>query len=135
MIYRVLADTVLILHALYASVVVFGLIAILIGVWRRWQWVRNFWFRLIHFLMIFVVAVLSLLGWPCPLTDLERSLRDAAGQATYAGAFIEHWVGELLFYDFPTWVFAVTYCLFGLAVLGTLLLAPPRWPWSRSPSR
>ena len=66
--YRFLADAVLVLHFAYVAFVVLGMAAILAGIALGWQWVRNFWFRGVHFLMIAAVAVESLLGILCPLT-------------------------------------------------------------------
>ena len=34
------------LHAVYVAFVVLGMAAILAGIALRWQWVRNFWFRI-----------------------------------------------------------------------------------------
>ena len=65
-----------------------GLVAILLGGWRKWRWVRNFWFRLLHFLMIAVVVVESLVGIVCPLTDWEDALREKAGETVEQGTFI-----------------------------------------------
>jgi hypothetical protein len=127
--YRLLADLVVVLHAAYAATVVLGMAAILVGILFRWRWIRNFWFRVIHFLMILVVAVQAVAGLDCPLTTLEKHLREKAGDAAYPGAFIGTWVNRLLFYEFQPWVFTVAYCLFGALVLATLLLAPPRCPW------
>lgn len=129
------ADLVVVFHAAYAGVVVFGMVAILVGVALGWQWVRNFWFRLAHFLMIAAVVAESLLGVACPLTVLEDQLRARAGEAVYPGSFIGRWVHELLFYDVPPWAFTVAYTLFGSAVLATMILAPPRWPWVEHPTR
>ena len=131
-VYRFLADLVVVLHAAYVAVVVFALVAIVLGTVLRWRWVRNFWFRSIHFLMIAVVVAQSLLGVICPLTTLENRLRRTAGETVYDGSFIGHWAHELLFMDTPDWVFTLCYCLFGAVVLACFWLCPPRWPWSRS---
>jgi hypothetical protein len=44
-IYRLLADAVLLVHTAFIAFVLFGLIAIVAGWWRGWAWVRNGWFR------------------------------------------------------------------------------------------
>jgi hypothetical protein len=129
--YRFLADATLIVHAAFVAVVVVGLLMVLVGILRRWRWIRNFWFRAIHLAMIGVVVIQSLLGIVCPLTTLESYLRMKGGGQPYPDAFITYWVHELLFCVAPTWAFTVTYCLFGAAVLATWLVAPPRWPWRR----
>jgi hypothetical protein len=123
---RLLADLMVIIHASYASFVVLGLVIILAGVVFRWNWVRNMWFRAIHLAAIGIVVGESLTGIPCPLTVWERELRVMGGQAHYAGDFLGYWANRLLFFDAQPWVFTMIYTLFGLAVLATFVLAPPR---------
>jgi hypothetical protein len=53
-------------------------------------------------------------------------LRIQAQATTYESSFIEHWLGRILYYDAPAWVFTVVYSLFGLAVLITWWYFPPR---------
>ena len=125
---KLLADLIVVIHAAYASFVVFGLVAILIGIGFRWKWVRNFWFRSIHLDHDRDRGPRGLVGITCPLTHWENQLRTAAGQASYSGDFIGYWAHQLIFYDAPPWVFTVIYILFGLAVLGAFILAPPRRP-------
>jgi hypothetical protein len=122
----VLADLIVVAHAAYVSFVVLGLLAILVGIAFRWNWVRNPWFRWIHLSMIGIVVAEALAGIPCPLTVWERQLRSGAGQVAYAGDFIGYWTHRFLFYRFEPWVFTVVYAAFGLAVLAVFILAPPQ---------
>lgn len=132
LLYRVAADAIVVIHFGYVLFVIAGLLLILLGMWRRWAWVRNFWFRLVHLLMIGVVVAEAWCGITCPLTTWEQNLRRLAGQTAYRGDFLATWVHDLLFYDAPPWVFTICYTLFGLAVLVTFVFAPPRW---QDPSR
>jgi len=118
------ADAVLLLHALFVAFVVFGLLLICIGWPLRWSWVRNRWFRLAHLAAIAVVALQSWLGLICPLTTLEMHLRRQAGAADYPGSFVAHWLGTLLYYEAPAWVFVAAYTGFGLLVAAS-------WYWLR----
>jgi hypothetical protein len=126
---RILADLVVIVHACFVAFVVFGMVAIVIGLVVGWPWVRNFWFRTLHLAAIGVVTAQTLAGMMCPLTILENQLRRQAGQQTYQGAFIGYWAHHLIFFEAEPWVFNTAYTLFGLAVAGAFLLGPPRWPW------
>src|ERR1700744_5066735 len=130
--YRLTADVVVIVHMLYVLVVVLGLPAIWLGILLRHQWVRNFWLRVGHLTMILIVVGEAWAGVTCPLTIWERQLRSAAGQAAYRGAFLANLVHDLLFYDAEPWVFTVIYTVFGALVVGSFLLAPPRWPWQKA---
>jgi hypothetical protein len=127
-IYRILADLVVAAHFAYVSFVVVGLAAILLGGWRKWRWVRNFWFRLIHFLMIAIVVLESLAGIVCPLTDWEDALREKAGETVKQGSFIGRMLHQLMFVHFPPGVLTTCYCVFGFLVLASLFLVRPSWP-------
>lgn len=127
-----LADLILATHALFVAFVVLGLVAVLLGKYRRWGWVRNLWFRLTHLLAIGIVMAESWLSLVCPLTEWENRAREAAGGEAYSSSFIQHWLHELLFYDFAPWVFTVTYAAFGILVLVAWLLVPPEYPQNKN---
>ncbi len=129
--YTFLADVVVVIHAAYIAFVIFGLLVVLAGIVLRWKWIRNFWFRAIHLVMIGIVVVQALFGVICPLTSLEKKLQTMGGEATYDRSFIGHWVHELIFYDASPSTFTVIYCAFGAMVLATFVLAPPRRPRRR----
>lgn len=124
--HQLFADLILVTHASFVAFVVLGLAAILLGRYRRWGWVRNRRFRIIHLLAIGIVTVESWLGLICPLTDWENRMREAAGGSAYPGSFIQHWLHEMLFYDFAPWVFTVAYTVFGILVLIAWRLVPPQ---------
>jgi len=124
--YQFLVGLVLALHVALVAFVVGGLVAVVAGNLFGWRWVNALWFRLAHLGAIAVVVAQSWLDIVCPLTSLELWLRARAGQGAYAGGFIEHWLERVLYYDAPAWVFATVYSLFGLGVLATWWLFPPR---------
>jgi hypothetical protein len=126
--YRFAADAMVVAHAAYVAVVVGGLLLVLAGAALGWRWTRNFCFRIVHFLMIAVVAGESLTGIVCPLTDWENRLRACGGEAELPGSFIGRLVHRALFYDLPHWAYTIVYILFALAVLATLYWAPPERP-------
>jgi hypothetical protein len=144
------ADAIVVVHAAYVGFVVFGLVAILAGIALGWKWVRNFWFRIIHFLMIAIVAGEALGGVFCPLTTWENDLRELGGEHTTPRTFIGRVWESIMVYR-PTVdedtsgmsaaevaalkekkfqalqdKLAVVHCVFGAVVLLTLVLAPPR---------
>jgi hypothetical protein len=119
---RLLADAVLIGHALLAGFIVTMLPAVWLGAARGWRWVRHPTLRGVHLAAIGCVAALSALGIPCPLTVLEDWLRN--GSAGAEGC-IQRWVDRLLFHALPGWMFTAAYLLFALAVLLTFWRIPP----------
>lgn len=133
--YAVAANAILFLHVCYVSFVVFGLLLTWVGVLLRWDWIRNRWYRGIHLTMIGIVVLEAWIGITCPLTTWENWFRERAGQQQIEGDIIATWLQGLIFFEAPPWVFTCGYTAFGLAVLGTLWFAPPRWrTGNRAPS-
>ena len=122
-IYRVtgLADLILVVHFCFVLFVVGGLLLIWLGAVQGLRWVRNFWFRIAHLAAILFVAGESVAGLICPLTAWEDALRGGAVHSS----FIQRWIGRLLYYDFPEWVFIAAYLLFALAVVITFIRVRP----------
>lgn len=102
-IYLAAADALLFTHILFVAFVTIGLLLILVGRLFSWSWVRNPWFRIFHLTGIMVVVLQSWLGVICPLTIWEMEFRSKAGDVVYAGTFISHWLGEILYYEAPDW--------------------------------
>jgi hypothetical protein len=123
--YLLAADAVLFLHVLFVVFVVVGLVMILLGSLLSWAWVRNWWFRVTHLAAIGVVVLQSWLGAICPLTKIEMLLRSKAGDATYAGSFVSHWLEAILYYRAPAWVFAACYTAFAAIVVLSWVWVPP----------
>ncbi len=90
MIYRVLADIVVLIHFLWIVFLIFGG---LLGVRYRAM-------KIFHVAGLIFALVVQLSGWYCPLTDLEVWLkaRYAPGLA-YRGSFIMHYVEELVYIE------------------------------------
>ena len=125
--YSLLADLILAAHVSYVLFVLVGQLLILIGWIRQWRWARNPLFRFLHLGAIGIVVAQSWLGILCPLTTLESELRIRAGMEGYEDySFVGYWMSQSLFYEAPPWVFVAAYTLFGLLVVGTLIVYPPR---------
>ena len=87
MLYRWLADLVLVGHLAFVAFVVLG--GLLVLRWPRLAWVHGpaaIWGVLIEFA-----------GFVCPLTPLEIALRHRGGEAGYRGGFIEHYLTAVLY--------------------------------------
>jgi polyferredoxin len=118
-----IADAILVVHALFVLFVVGGFVLILAGA-RGWSWVRNRAFRTLHLAAIGFVTAEALLGVTCPLTMWEDMFRGGSAERSFIG----RWVARALYYDFPEWVFVIAYCVFTLAVVLAWWLVPPRAP-------
>lgn len=122
-----IADLVLFLHITVVAFVVLGLVAIVTGGIAKWQWVKNPWFRTAHLACIAVVVSQAWAGVVCPLTTFEVWLRNLAGEQSYSGSFISHWMKQLLYYDLPAWVFTAIYTAFGSLVFASWFWVRPRF--------
>ena len=87
MVYRLLADLVLVLHLGFVLFVVLGGLLVL-----RWRWAL--W---LHLPAAAWGALISFAGWVCPLTPLENYFRRLGGAAGYTGGFVEHYIVALLY--------------------------------------
>jgi hypothetical protein len=134
LLHLVLADAVRLLHFAVVLFVIGGLAVVWIGNRRGWRWVNGLRFRLLHLAAIACVVAQAWLGAVCPLTTLEMHLRAQAGEQTYSGGFIAHWVGRLLYHEAPDWVFTLAYSLFALAVALSWIRFPPVAGRRRKPS-
>jgi Protein of Unknown function (DUF2784) len=105
MAYRILADLVVGLHALFVLFVVAGGVLAL-----RWPWAAA-----VHLPAAVWGALIEFQGWICPLTPLENSLRASAGQAGYSGGFIEHYLLPAIY---PSALTRTMQLVLGLIVVG-----------------
>lgn len=125
LVYLLAADALLVLHVFFVAFVVIGLVVVLVGKPLGWRFIYHFTFRVAHLIAIAIVVAQSWLGIECPLTTWEMALREVAGGSTYDGAFVAHWLQQLLYYQAPPWVFTVVYTLFGALVIASWLWVPP----------
>jgi len=121
-----LADLLLLLHFTFVLFVILGLAVVWVGFFREWDFVRDLRFRLLHLAAIAYVAGESVLGIPCPLTEWERDLRLKAGEGTYQGSFVQHWVHKALFYQADERVFTALYVGFFLLVAASFWWVRPK---------
>jgi hypothetical protein len=87
MIYRFLADSVLVVHFLFIGFVILGAVAAL----------RFPWIALVHIPAACWGAYIELSGGLCPLTVIEVGLRRMAGEAGYSGSFVEHYLLPVIY--------------------------------------
>lgn len=105
MLYRIAADTVLVLHLAFILFVLFG--GLLVA-WKRG-------FLALHLPAVAWGVFVELSGRFCPLTRVENALRGLAGEAGYEAGFIEHHLLPLIY---PAWLsIPVQYALAAVVVV------------------
>jgi len=85
--YRALADAVVLTHLAFVLFVVLGGILVL-------RWPRVAW---LHLPAASWGVVVEWANWGCPLTPLENWLHARAGDASYAGGFVDRYLVPLLY--------------------------------------
>lgn len=103
MIYRILADGVLIFHFAFVIFVIFGGLLVL----------RRRIILFVHLPALLWSILIEFFLWQCPLTPLENRLRQAGGEAGYEGGFVEHYILLMLYPSIGFWI----HILLGLALL------------------
>ena len=87
MLYRFLADLVVLLHSAFVLFVIFGGLLAL-------RWPRAAW---LHLPAALWGAGIEFAAGICPLTPLENHFRRLGGEAGYSGGFVEHYVLPVLY--------------------------------------
>jgi hypothetical protein len=87
MIYRLLADIVVVTHLLF---IIFALFGGLLVLWHP----RLLW---VHLPALAWGIIVELAGFICPLTPLENGLRARGGDQGYSGGFIEHYLEPVIY--------------------------------------
>ncbi|WP_316151839.1 DUF2784 domain-containing protein [Cupriavidus sp. BIC8F] len=112
-----LADLVVIVHGLFILFVVAGGLLVL-------RWPRVAW---LHLPAAAWGVLIEWSGWICPLTPLENTLRQAAGQAGYSGGFVERYLLPLIY---PAGLTPAVQLWLGAVVLAVNLAVYALW-WRR----
>ena len=104
MIWRALADLVLLLHLCFILFVILGGVLAL-----RWPRLAS-----VHIPVALYGALIEFAGFICPLTPLENSFRRRGGEAGYEGGFIDHYVAATIY---PQGLTRTAQLVLGVAVL------------------
>ena len=115
MIFRFLADLILILHFCFVLFAIFGGLLVL-----RWRWMWKF-----HLSALVWGFLVQYFVWMCPLTDWENYFRDLGGEAGYEGGFIEYFISAIIYPGIITpqthLLMAVALVVFNLLVYALIL--------------
>jgi hypothetical protein len=123
------ADVILIVHFAFVAFVTGGFALVWAGHFAGWPWVANRRFRSLHLAAITFVAIESMIGMVCPLTQWEDTLRGA----TTERSFVARGLHAILYYDLPEWVFSALYVAFAVLTALTIRLVPVRSKGPRAP--
>jgi hypothetical protein len=108
MIYRILAELVLVIHFCFVLFVVLGGLLAL-------RWPTVLW---LHLPAVVWGILVQCFFWACPLTPLENWFRQLGGQSGYRGGFVEHYISAILYAN----VSREFQALLGLLLIGLNIL-------------
>ena len=108
MIYKILADSVVLIHFLWIIFLFFGVF---------WG-IKNKAVKIFHLSGLAFAFIIQIFGWYCPFTYLEVWLRSRHDSAlTYRGSFIIHYVEEIVYIELSrTLILFITLLLCGFNI-------------------
>jgi hypothetical protein len=86
-VYRLLADMVAVVHGAF-------LLYVVLGGFVAWRWPRTIW---LHVATVVWGIGIVVIGWECPLTDLEAWLAERGGESMYARGFVDRYVEGVVY--------------------------------------
>ncbi len=89
MLYGILADGVMVVHFAF-------ILFVAVGAVLAWRWPALVWVHLPA--LAWGVGTVAI-GFPCPLTPLEKGLRGLAGEEGYQGGFVDHYIEDVIYPD------------------------------------
>jgi hypothetical protein len=126
MLYKILADIIVIVHFVWILFMLIGFIFTLYGFfWKRFfdKWL----FRILHLFGIAYVSLLAILGKYCPLTIWENTLRIKHDSTlTYPGSFMIHYVEKLVYPDIDPLIIIIPTTFIAVFTVAVFIIRPPK---------
>jgi hypothetical protein len=114
MIYRILAETTLVIHFIWIVFLVIG------GLWGR----KYFYVAVVHIGGLAFAVVMQAARWYCPLTQLEFWFRRMnTPEAGFEGSFIIHYLEKFVYPDVSLlliFVLTIVLCVVNALLYGTM---------------
>ena len=126
MLYKILADIIVIVHLFWILFMLIGFLLTLCGLFRR-EFLDRWLFRTIHLFGIAYVSLLAIMGKYCPLTLWENTLRAKYDPSlTYPGSFMIHYVERLVYPDINPLIIRIPTTFIAVFTVIVFILRPPR---------
>ena len=125
MLYKVLADLIVVVHFAWILFMLAGFILTLCGLF--WREFFDWWlFRILHLCGIIYVGLLAALRQYCPLTILENTLRQKYNpELTYPGSFIVHYIEKLVYPDINLLIILIPTVIIAVFTIVVFVIKPP----------
>lgn len=125
MVFKIIADTIVVLHFVW---ILFMLLGFILTIWGFfWKGFFELWlFRTLHLCGIFYVSLLAILREYCPLTILENISRLKYNPETiYPGSFIAHYIEKLVYPDVNPLILIIGTIFIAVFTLVIFIVKPP----------
>ena len=125
MLYKVLADLIVVIHFAWILFMLVGFTLTLAGLW--WREFFDWWlFRTVHLCGILYVGLLAVLRQYCPLTMLENALRTTYNlELRYPGSFIVHYIEKLVYPDVDLSIVLIPTVIIAIFTIVVFIINPP----------
>ncbi|MCK4527004.1 DUF2784 family protein [candidate division WOR-3 bacterium] len=125
MLYKILADMIVIIHFVW---ILFMLLGFVLSLWGFfWKNFFDWWlFRTLHICGIAYVALLASLRQYCPLTIFENTLRARYNpELIYPGSFMVHYIEKLVYPDVKPLVLLIPTTFIAVFTVFVFIIKPP----------
>jgi len=127
MAYKILADTIIVVHFLFILFMLSGFFLTAHALFFKRKFFNWWLFRSLHLLGILYVASLSLLGKYCPLTILENHFRSRYGvSSAYSGPFIIHYLEKLIYPEVNPLIIQIPTLFIAIFTIVVFIVKPPK---------
>lgn len=126
MIYKILADAIVVIHFIWILFMLLGFILTLLGFWQKGFFDR--WLlRTIHLFGIAYVSLLAIMGKYCPITVWENILREKYDfTLTYPGSFMIHYAEKLVYPDVNPLIIQIPTTFIAVFIVLIFIFRPPK---------
>ncbi len=136
MLYKILADLVVLTHFAWILFMLWGFILTICGSIsiyvlpaaknRRRIFFDRWIFRTIHLGGIVYVAILTIMREYCPLTILENELRQQYNaELTYPGSFVVHYIEKIVYPEADFLLFVIPMIIIAVFTVLMFIIRPP----------
>ncbi len=126
MLYKILADIIVVVHFAWILFMLVGFILTLYGFF--WKGFFDKWlFRTLHLFGIAYVSALAIMGKYCPLTLWENILRSKYDSTlTYPGSFMIHYAQRLVYPDVNPLIIRIPTTFIAVFTVAIFIIRPPK---------
>lgn len=125
MVYRILANIVVLIHLILVLFMIHGFFFTIFALFKR-KLLDKWLLRTTHLVGISCVVIINILDKSCPLTIWENVLRAKYDPyATYPGSFIASYLVKILYPNVHSLIINIPTILIGMFTLLIYILKPP----------